>query len=41
MIRIDTQLTGFLLRSEVVSGWSNLEVAGYLERITETRFIPT
>ncbi|GCL55687.1 hypothetical protein NIES3806_30400 [Microcystis aeruginosa NIES-3806] len=35
----DKTITGFLLHSEVVSGWPGLEIEGYVNRVTGTDFV--
>lgn len=37
----DKTITGFLLHSEVVSGWPGLEIEGYVNRVTGTDFVRT
>ena len=35
----DKTITGFLLHSEVVSGWPGLKIEGYVNRVTGTDFV--
>ncbi|MDY7048632.1 MAG: hypothetical protein RPG89_08440 [Microcystis panniformis WG22] len=35
----DKTITGFLLHSEVVSGWPGLEIEGYVNRVTGNNFV--